>query len=133
MRKRVLIVEDDYFVRTLLNFLLKEQYEVVSVENGHRGLIWMDKGNMPDLILSDIDMPQLDGFTLLQHLRRSGYYRDIPVIMLTGFDDDNIKDRCLSAGAAGCLTKPFNPPDLLEAINSVLNNQNLSVSDAQEN
>lgn len=133
MRKRVLIVEDDYFVRTLLNFLLKEQYEVVSVENGHRGLIWMDKGNMPDLILSDIDMPQLDGFTLLQHLRRSGYYRDIPVIMLTGFDDENIKDRCLSAGAAGCLTKPFNPPDLLEAINSVLNNQNLSVSDAQEN
>jgi two-component system, chemotaxis family, chemotaxis protein CheY len=120
MRKRVLIVEDDYFVRTLLNFLLKEQYEVVSVENGHKGLIWMDKGNMPDLILSDIDMPQLDGYDLLQQLRRSGYYRDIPVIMLTGFDDDATRDRCLSAGATGCLTKPFNPPDLLQAITSAL-------------
>ncbi len=132
MRKRVLIVEDDFFVRTLLNFLLKEQYEVVSVENGHRGLIWMDKGNLPDLILSDIDMPQIDGFDLLQHLRHSGYYRDIPVIMLTGFDDDQTKSKCLSAGAAECLTKPFNPPDLLEAINSVLNNK-LLVQNAQKN
>lgn len=123
IRKRVLIVEDDFFVRTLLNFLLKEQFEVVSVENGHRGLIWMDKGNLPDLILSDIDMPQLDGFDLLEHLRRSGYYRDIPVIMLTGFDDEQTKSKCLSAGAANCLTKPFNPPDLLEAINTVLNNK----------
>lgn len=126
MRKRVLIVEDDFFVRTLLNFLLKEQFEVVSVENGHRGLIWMDKGNLPDLILSDIDMPQLDGFDLLGHLRRSGYYRDIPVIMLTGFDDEQTKAKCLSAGATNCLTKPFNPPDLLEAINSVLNNKILA-------
>jgi two-component system, chemotaxis family, chemotaxis protein CheY len=122
MRKRVLIVEDDYFVRTLLNFLLKEQYEVVSVENGHKGLIWMDKGNLPDLILSDIDMPQLDGYDLLQQLRRSGYYRDIPVIMLTGFDDDATRNRCLRAGATGCLTKPFNPPDLLQAITSALSN-----------
>ncbi|MBW3545290.1 MAG: response regulator [Bacteroidetes bacterium] len=126
MRKRVLIVEDDFFVRTLLNFLLKEQFEVVSVENGHRGLIWMDKGNLPDLILSDIDMPQLDGFDLLEHLRRSGYYRDIPVIMLTGFDDEQTKSKCLSAGAANCLTKPFNPPDLLEAINTVLNNKTIA-------
>jgi two-component system chemotaxis response regulator CheY len=133
MRKRVLIIEDDYFVRTLLNFLLKEQFEVVSVENGHRGLVWMDKGNLPDLILSDIEMPQLDGFDLLQHLKRSGYYRDIPVIMLTGFDDDVTRDRCLSAGASNCLTKPFNPPDLLQVINTVLNNPNLSVHDAQKN
>lgn len=127
MRKRVLIVEDDYFVRTLLKFLLKEQYDVVSVENGHKGLIWMDKGNLPDLILSDIDMPEIDGFDLLKHLQRSGYYRDIPVIMLTGFDDEDIKNKCMSAGASNCLTKPFNPPDLIEAIDKVLNHEKFLV------
>lgn len=123
MKKTVLVIEDDYFIRTLLNFLLKEDYEVVTVENGMKGLIWMDKGNLPDLILSDIDMPQLNGFDLIQHLKQSGYYKDIPVVMLTGYEDDNIVTKCIEAGAKGCLTKPFNPPELLSTLENVMSTQ----------
>jgi two-component system chemotaxis response regulator CheY len=123
MKKTVLVIEDDYFIRTLLNFLLQDEYEVVTVENGMRGLVWMDKGNLPDIILSDIDMPQLNGFDLLKHLKQSGYYYDIPVVMLTGYEDENIVTRCLQAGASGCLTKPFNPPDLLSTLENLLSNQ----------
>lgn len=117
MKKTVLIIDDDYFVRTLLNFLLKDHFEVVAIENGFKAMQWLDKGNIPDLILSDVDMPQFDGIHLLNQLRRSGYYRMLPVLILSGHIDPEVKLQCMQAGATAYITKPFNPPDLLNLIN----------------
>jgi two-component system chemotaxis response regulator CheY len=116
MRETILVVDDDYFIRTLLNFLLRDHYNVVTIENGFKAMLWLDKGNQPDLILTDVDMPQIDGFSLLAHLRKSGFYRSIPVFMLTGHSDPFLEEKCRNSGATGFLTKPFNPPALLNII-----------------
>lgn len=116
MKKTVLIIDDDYFVRTLLNFLLKDHFDVVAKENGFSAMLWLDKGNIPDLILSDVDMPQFDGISLLNQLRKSGYYRMLPVLILSGHTEPDIKKQCMLAGATEFITKPFNPPDLLTLI-----------------
>ena len=116
MKKVILVVDDDYFIRTLLNFLLSEYYEVVCIENGFKAMLWLDKGHQPDLILTDVDMPHIDGFNLLSHLRKSGYYRHTPVFMLTGHTDPALEEKCRKSGATAYINKPFNPPALLEAI-----------------
>ena len=120
MKEVILVVDDDYFIRTLLNFLLSDHYEVVSIENGFKAMLWLDKGNQPDLILTDVDMPQIDGFNLLSHLRKSGFYRNTPVFMLTGHTDPALEEKCRKSGATGYLTKPFNPPALLDLIKLAL-------------
>ena len=121
MKKTILVIDDDYFVRTLLNFLLKDLYEVVSIENGYKAMLWMDKGNIPDLILTDMDMPNINGFNLLKHLQKSGYYRDIPVVVLSGHSGPDFEEQCRISGATEYVAKPFNPPDLLKALDRLLN------------
>ena len=133
MKKTILVIEDDYFVRTLLNFLLKDTFEVVAIENGFKAMLWLDKGNIPDLILSDVDMPQINGFNLLNHLRKSGYYRNIPVMILSGHSDPEVEQSCLDSGASAYFTKPFNPPDLLQSINHVLEQKELSTRKESKN
>lgn len=125
MKETILVVDDDYFIRTLLNFLLSDHYEVVCIENGFKAMLWLDKGNQPDLILTDVDMPQIDGFNLLSHLRKSGYYRHTPVFMLTGHIDPALEEKCRKLGATGYLTKPFNPPALLDLIRETLQENRL--------
>ena len=123
MKKTILVIDDDYFVRTLLNFLLQDFYEVVTIENGFKAMMWLDKGNIPDLILTDMDMPQINGFNLLKHLQKSGYYRDIPVLVLSGHNSPELEEQCRLSGAAGFISKPFNPPDLLIRLNYLLENK----------
>ena len=122
MKKLILVIDDDYFVRSLLNFMLQDHYEVVTIENGFQAMLWLDKGHYPDLILTDIDMPKFDGFNLLKHLRKSGFYREVPVFVLTGHSCSDIEEKCRQSGATGFITKPFNPPALLEKIQVTLEN-----------
>ncbi len=128
MKKIVLIIDDDYFIRTLLQFLLNEHFEVTACENGLKAMLWLDKGNIPDLILSDVEMPQFDGLKLLGQLRKSGYYRQLPVLMLSGHNDTQLIEQCMQAGATAFIAKPFNPPDLL-----CLLHQTIEGSAAREN
>ncbi len=131
MKETILVVDDDYFIRTLLHFLLRDHYDVVTIENGFKAMLWLDKGNQPDLILTDVDMPEIDGFSLLSHLRKSGYYRSTPVFMLTGHSDPLIEEKCKNSGATGFLTKPFNPPALLDSIKLAIQaNRETSKSDS---
>lgn len=123
MKKTILVIDDDYFVRTLLNFLLQDYFEVVSIENGYKAMMWLDKGNIPDLIITDMDMPQINGFNLLKHLQKSGYYRDIPVLVLSGHSNPDLEEQCRLSGAAGFISKPFNPPDLLNRLKILLDSE----------
>lgn len=120
MKKTILVIDDDYFVRTLLKFLLQDFYEVVTIENGYKAMLWLDKGNIPDAILTDMDMPRINGFDLLKHLQKSGYYRDIPVLVLSGHNNKDLEEQCRASGAAGFISKPFNPPDLLKNLNDLI-------------
>jgi len=114
--KRILIIEDDEPLCWLLEKILKEKYEPIIMKNGLEALSWLSDGNLPNLIISDINMPTLDGIELLENVRSSGILRDIPVIMLSAYDDSEKRKKCLALGASNYLIKPFEPQLLIEEI-----------------
>jgi two-component system chemotaxis response regulator CheY len=70
--------------------------------------------------MADIDMPRLNGYDFIKNIRKSGFYRDIPIIMLSGWDSEDARERCFKEGANLFMVKPFNPSDLLANINKLL-------------
>ena len=119
-RKNILTIEDDSSVRMLLEYLLRNNYEVKTHKDGIEGMLWLDSGNLPDLILLDTEMPRLNGFEFLKNIRKSGFYRSIPVIMLVGSENSENIINYLHHGANDVLMKPFNPIDLYEKVESVI-------------
>ena len=123
-RKNILIIDDDPNIRLLLGYVLSKEYNVVSKSNGLSGMAWMTEGELPDLIVSDIEMPRLNGLELLTTLQRSGFFRHIPVVMLSGHQSDDIADKCLKRGATAFIAKPFNPKEIQNCIKKVLSQGN---------
>jgi len=117
--KKILVVEDDPSIRWLLKQLLKDKYGIITKNSGLDAFSWLSARNVPDLIISDVKMPVMDGFEFLENLSISGLYKNIPVIMLTGFEETTTLKRCLDLGAHSYLAKPFDPSELLEKIESV--------------
>src|SRR6267154_716753 len=105
--KTILVVEDDLSMRWLLKYILRDKYEIIIKSNGLEAFSWLSVQNVPDLIISDIKMPVMDGFELLENLAISGLFKNIPIIMLTGFDEPFTRKRCLDLGACDYLVKPF--------------------------
>ncbi len=114
--KKVLVVEDNLSMCWLLENILGNKYDVVIKSNGLEALSWLRVQNPPDLIISDIKMPVVDGLELLEHLSRSALFKNIPVIILSGYDDSGTRKRCLDMGAFAYLVKPFRPEKLLNAV-----------------
>lgn len=114
--KKVLVIEDDSPLCWLLEKILHKKYEVIVMNNGMEAWAWLSDGNIPDLIVSDVKMPTLDGIELLENLRESGLFRDIPVLMLSGYEDSAKRKKCLDLGASNYLVKPFEPQFLLDEV-----------------
>lgn len=112
MKKKVLVIDDELSIRILLENFLKKEYEVVTKNDGMEGLKWMEEGNIPDLIVADIQMPNLDGYEFIKNVRASGYFKDIPLIMKLGIESSTEKVKCLKLGANDYIVKPFNPEEL---------------------
>lgn len=118
--KKVLVIEDDIPLCWLLEKILKKKYEVVVMDNGMDAWSWLTDGNRPNLIISDIKMPSLDGIELLENLSNSGLFKNIPVIILSGFEDASKRKKCLELGAFTYLVKPFEPQSLLTEVDRAL-------------
>lgn len=121
MRERILVIDDDIGIRSLLEIYLSRFYAVTSKSNGLEAMLWLENGNIPDLIIVDINMPEIGGYEFLKLIRSSGFFQDIPVIILTGLDEWDIKEKCFQQGVNAFVTKPFNPSHLLSQIGSLLN------------
>jgi serine/threonine-protein kinase PpkA len=118
--KKILVVEDEAPIRLNLTLVLKaEGYAVDSAENGRAG-IEHAKHFAPDLIVSDVMMPELDGFSMLEALRADPRFADTPFIFLTALNDRTSMRRGMNLGADDFLNKPFTRDELLEALNSRL-------------
>jgi two-component system, chemotaxis family, chemotaxis protein CheY len=121
--KKILVIEDDEPLCWLLERILNEKYEVHVVSNGLKALSWLSKGNVPDLIISDLNMPALDGKQLLKMVKNSGFYRNIPVIILSCHLDDHTRIQCLELGADDYFVKPFNPEVIKNRVKDLFFNQ----------
>ena len=117
---RVLVVEDDPETRRYYMSILEDDGFVV--DQAHNGLQALDKARTlaPDLVLTDIAVPGLDGIALCRQLRADPQTRDIPVLAVTGYDDRQYNTRALDAGANRILLKPLRPDTLLAEARDLL-------------
>lgn len=120
MAKTVLTVDDSASIRQMVAFTLKSAgYNVVEAEDGQAGLDKAKSGAF-DLVLTDQNMPRMDGLTLIKNLRGLPNYRSTPILMLTTESSDAMKAQGRAAGATGWLVKPFDPQKLLDVVKKVI-------------
>lgn len=120
-KKSIMIIEDHESIRLLLGRFLSKNYNVCTKKDGLEGLAWLRTGNMPDLIILDLDMPRLPGLEFLTNIRSSGFYRNIPVVIVSGEDVSRYKEQIEKLGISGFIPKPFDPIELNNIIEKVLN------------
>jgi two-component system chemotaxis response regulator CheY len=116
MNKTILIVDDSSSLRQVVNIgLTRAGYDVLEAADGVEALARLD-GRKVNLIISDVNMPRMDGITFVSEVKKNARYKFTPVIMLTTEDTDAKKQAGKLAGAKAWITKPFSPPVLLDAV-----------------
>ena len=119
MSKTILTVDDSRTMREMLLLALQEAgFHVLQADDGLNGLQVL-KDQRADVIITDINMPRLDGFGFIEHVRRDSTHRAVPILVLTTESDAEKKYRARSAGATGWIVKPFHPVKLVDAIRRV--------------
>jgi len=119
MQKRVMAVDDSKTMRDMVVFTLTEAgFFVESAEDGQKALSALNTMAV-DLVITDLNMPIMDGISLIRNLRADPRHRAVPILMLTTESDPEKKAEGRAAGATGWLVKPFNPEKLVELANRV--------------
>ncbi len=116
----LLAIDDEVAIQQIIRHYFKNTFTVITKGNAKEALMYMQEGNVPDAIVADIQMPEMDGFEFIDHVRSSGFLKNIPLIMLSGNDTSEIRIRCLEAGADDYMVKPFNPRELAARLNGLL-------------
>ncbi|KIO46728.1 MULTISPECIES: response regulator [Porphyromonadaceae] len=120
MDKTILIVDDKPEIAKVIMYQLSKDYNVHSVNNPIQAFNWMHEGNIPDLIISDVYMPEMDGHTFLKKLKSSEMFSFIPVIILSSMESTNDRIGLLEDGASDFVLKPFNPQELKIRVRNLL-------------
>lgn len=117
---KILVVDDSASIRNMVSFTLKQQsYLTVEAVDGKDGLAKAQKENF-DLVITDVNMPVMDGIALCGKLRQIPAFKFTPVLILTTESSPEMKQRGKAAGATGWLVKPFNPDKLIATIKRVI-------------
>ena len=120
MSKTVLVVDDSVSMRQMVCFTLKAAgHTVLEGQNGQEGLQKLD-GQKVNLVITDLNMPVMDGLTFIRQIRSRPQYKFTPILMLTTESQESKKTEGKTAGATGWIVKPFNPQQLLQIIAKVL-------------
>lgn len=118
--RKVLVVDDSVSMRQMVGYTLKEGgFEVLEAEHGQDALDKL-KGTTVDLVITDLNMPVMDGITLIASLRKQPAMKNKPILMLTTEGLATRKEEGKAAGATGWIVKPFDPDKLLETVAKVL-------------
>ncbi|GAB7080289.1 response regulator [Megalodesulfovibrio paquesii] len=120
-KNNILIVDDSKTVRNLVAFILKKEgYKVTAAENGLDGLEKLYSMEAVDLIISDINMPKMDGFTFIRQVREQELYRDLPIVVLSTEGQEKDIQQGLQLGANLYMVKPAQPEKLLRNVKMLL-------------
>ncbi|CBK42073.1 MAG: response regulator [Nitrospira sp.] len=121
MAKTVLVVDDSPTMRQMVAFTLTSAgYQVVEAGNGKEAVGKVNGGAKPDLVVTDLNMPEMDGITLIKEIRKMPALKFTPILMLTTEASDDKKKAGQAAGATGWIVKPFNPEQMMAVIKKVL-------------
>jgi two-component system chemotaxis response regulator CheY len=119
MKKKALTVDDSKTIRDMVSYTLKKAgFDVLEAENGTHALDVLSNQKV-DLIITDLNMPVMNGIELVRSLRANVTYKYTPILMLTTESDSAKKEEGKHAGATGWIVKPFNPEKLIQVINKV--------------
>ncbi|MDO1580511.1 response regulator [Rhizobium oryzicola] len=120
MTASILTVDDSASIRLTTRVALSNAgYTVTEAVDGQDGLSKIKSGNF-DIIVTDLNMPNMDGLTMIRELRKLPAHTGVPVIFLTTESDNELKQQAKAAGATGWLTKPFDPESLVKIVKKVL-------------
>lgn len=120
----IFVVDDSKTVRASLEYtLVKGGYEVAFAEDGMDGISQLENlkhyGKLPALIITDVNMPKMDGITFIQALKKNPAFQHVPILVMTTESEKELKIEGKKAGAAGWLVKPFNPEQLKNIVNKL--------------
>lgn len=117
--KRILTIDDSKTMRDMLMLILSNSgFDVLQAVDGQDGINVLERESV-DVVITDINMPKMDGYAVLEHLRRQSQYDATPILVLTTESDDEKKERARGLGATGFIVKPFNPTSLIDVIHKV--------------
>lgn len=120
MSKKIMTVDDSPTIRQMLSLALKGAgYEVVEAENGKDALSKLESEKV-NMLITDLNMPQMDGIELIRCVRQSPGLRFLPIIMLTTESHETKRQQGKAAGASGWIVKPFKPEQLLKVVQMVM-------------
>jgi two-component system, chemotaxis family, chemotaxis protein CheY len=121
MAKTILIVDDSSSLRMVVKLALNRAgYDVIEAGDGKEGLAQLEKAGKVNLIVSDVNMPVMDGIAFVTEVKKHPRHKFTPVVMLTTEGQDAKKEQGKAAGAKAWIVKPFNPPQLLDAVSKLI-------------
>ncbi|MCA1950630.1 MAG: response regulator [Treponema sp.] len=121
MPKRVLVVDDSAAIRQSITYVLQQGgYEVIEAKDGQDGLDTMARIEVPDLIITDVNMPNLDGIGFIRRIREQIKYKFVPIVVLTTESQGEKMNEGKEAGATAWIVKPFNADKLLGVVKKVI-------------
>lgn len=117
MSKTILIVDDSASMRQMVNFTLTASgYNVVQAVHGKDAMNKLGNGTKIDMVITDLNMPEMDGIEFIKQMRANSSYKFTPVVMLTTESKDSKKEEGKHAGASGWIVKPFTPEQLIDVV-----------------
>ena len=119
MSKQVLLVDDKPEIAKIIMLYLAT-YEIKYVENPVKAIAWLKEGNMPDLIISDLNMPEMSGEEFLRYIKTDEMFSHIPVLILSSVESSFNRVRLFEEGAEDVILKPFNPEELRVRVKRLL-------------
>jgi DNA-binding response OmpR family regulator len=112
VKKRVLIIDDKPTIAKIIQVYLNETFDCIYFEDPIKAIAWLQESNLPDLIISDINMPNMNGVEFLDYIKKNELYKSIPFVILSSEDSTSQKISLLEKGADDYISKPFNPMEL---------------------
>ena len=120
-RKLILVVDDEESIRMLMVSIIGMDYEVITKSDGQDALDYLSKGNRPDLILLDMEMPNMNGRVFVRRVKFDPRYEKIPIFFVTSVDNPLITNSFTSMGVSGFIIKPFKPKELVDKVHDFFN------------
>lgn len=120
MKKRILAIDDSKAIRFLLQTLFSKNYQVITAADGCSAINWLSQNDLPDLIIADAQINDMPNWELIDQLTNSGMYGGIPIVVLSALGQAETKEKCEELRISTYFTKPFNPIELMEEVNNVI-------------
>lgn len=112
MKNKLLIIDDAITILSILDNVFYQEFEVIKKNNGQEALDWIEQGNIPDIIIVDVNMPIMGGFEFITLIKKASFFFSIPIFVLSNADSSSERIKFLKLGVNDYILKPFNPEEL---------------------